>query len=195
MDVTYWRRLSAIALAAFVLAVVASLAACSVDDDAMSGDNYMMDSGSSAIYDGKWDVGTEHGVQGTVRVVAGEFLLDGAAHAAVARQLFPGGTAGSVTSSNDVESLSFSVARTSDNSLLYSIKPFIWSFTLLSGGLPRTASVAFSPRVGTSDGMSWGTLSKAGVLTIVLHATSYTIGDGDTEPVDLKLTFTGKRKK
>ena len=43
--------------------------------------------------------------------------------------------------------------------------------------------------------MSWGTLSKAGVLTIVLHATSYTIGDGDTEPVDLKLTFTGKRKK
>lgn len=197
MKTIYRHRLLAVALASLVAVVAASLVACVADDaDAdRAGDKYMTDTGQAVAYSGKWSVGTEQGIKGVVMVGSGKFMLDGAARAAVVWQLFPDSTVSQPPDNAGWEMLKFSATSASDNSLLYSIDPFTWSFTLLSDGLPRTAVVAFSPLVGTSDGISWGTLSKSGVLTVVLHATSYTIGDGNTATVDLRLVFTGKREK
>lgn len=59
-------------------------------------------------------------------------------------------------------------------------------------GESHKVQLAISPISEGSNELSWGSLSKTGVLTIILHATSATIDDATTRPLSLTLTFTGK---
>lgn len=182
--------------AALALVVVSMLVSCLPSDDGEMNDSQTECPEPLVAYEGKWDIGAEQGVQDMVWMSAYGFVFDTIPATSVVRQLFPGSEIGTVeTADNEYASLKCSATPTSAGSVLYSAEPAVWRVAALIDGRRRVVSIAFSPRAGSDDDMSWGTLSKAGVLTLVLHATSYTVDGGEAVPTAMKLVFTATRKK
>lgn len=191
---TITKRLYSIAIMAVGLIVwgltVATMQACANNDDDMLDASYNTE--TVMAYTGKWQVGSSTAPNSTILKCAKYFQLSKVPCDEIFAQLYPGKTITDARCNMGAELLLFDSMSPSGKSILYSLKPTTWTLMASVDGESHKVQLAISPISEGSNELSWGSLSKTGVLTIILHATSATIDDETTRPLSLTLTFTGK---
>lgn len=191
---TITKRLYSIAIMAVGLIVwsltVATMQACANNDDDMLNESYNTE--TVMAYTGKWQVGSSTAPKSTILKCAKYFQLSKVPCDEIFAQLYPGKTITDARCNMGAELLLFDSMSPSGKSILYSLKPTTWTLMASVDGESHKVQLAISPISEGSNELSWGSLSKTGVLTIILHATSATIDDDTTHPLSLTLTFTGK---
>lgn len=191
---TITKRLYSIAIMAVGLIVwgltVATMQACANNDDDMLNASYNTE--TVMAYTGKWQVGSSTAPESTILKCAKYFQLSKVPCDEIFAQLYPGKTITDARCNMGAELLLFDSMSPSGKSILYSLKPTTWTLMASVDGESHKVQLAISPISEGSNELSWGSLSKTGVLTIILHATSATIDDDTTRPLSLTLTFTGK---
>lgn len=191
---TITKRLYSIAIMAVGLIVwgltVATMQACANNDDDMLNASYNTE--TVMAYTGKWQVGSSTAPNSTILKCAKYFQLSKVPCDEIFAQLYPGKTITDARCNMGAELLLFDSMSPSGKSILYSLKPTTWTLMASVDGESHKVQLAISPISEGSNELSWGSLSKTGVLTIILHATSATIDDDTTRPLSLTLTFTGK---
>lgn len=191
---TITKRLYSIAIMAVGLIVwgltVATMQACANNDDDMLNASYNTE--TVMAYTGKWQVGSSTAPKSTILKCAKYFQLSKVPCDEIFAQLYPGKTITDARCNMGSELLLFDSMSPSGKSILYSLKPTTWTLMASVDGESHKVQLAISPISEGSNELSWGSLSKTGVLTIILHATSATIDDDTTRPLSLTLTFTGK---
>lgn len=191
---TITKRLYSIAIMAVGLIVwgltVATMQACANNDDDMLDASYNTE--TVMAYTGKWQVGSSTAPNSTILKCAKYFQLSKVPCDEIFAQLYPGKTITDARCNMGSELLLFDSMSPSGKSILYSLKPTTWTLMASVDGESHKVQLAISPISEGSNELSWGSLSKTGVLTIILHATSATIDDTTTRPLSLTLTFTGK---
>lgn len=191
---TITKRLYSIAIMAVGLIVwgltVATMQACANNDDDMLDASYNTE--TVMAYTGKWQVGSSTAPESTILKCAKYFQLSKVPCDEIFAQLYPGKTITDARCNMGAELLLFDSMSPSGKSILYSLKPTTWTLMASVDGESHKVQLAISPISEGSNELSWGSLSKTGVLTIILHATSATIDDTTTRPLSLTLTFTGK---
>lgn len=191
---TITKRLYSIAIMAVGLIVwgltVATMQACANNDDDILDASYNTE--TVMAYTGKWQVGSSTAPESTILKCAKYFQLSKVPCDEIFAQLYPGKTITDARCNMGAELLLFDSMSPSGKSILYSLKPTTWTLMASVDGEIHKVQLAISPISEGSNELSWGSLSKTGVLTIILHATSATIDDTTTRPLSLTLTFTGK---
>ena len=191
---TITKRLYSIAIMAVGLIVwgltVATMQACANNDDDLLAASYNTE--TVMAYTGKWQVGSSTAPNSTILKCAKYFQLSKVPCDEIFAQLYPGKTITDARCNMGAELLLFDSMSPSGKSILYSLKPTTWTLMASVDGESHKVQLAISPISEGSNELSWGSLSKTGVLTIILHATSATIDDDTTHPLSLTLTFTGK---
>lgn len=191
---TITKRFYSIAIMAVGLIVwgltVATMQACANNDDDMLDASYNTE--TVMAYTGKWQVGSSTAPNSTILKCAKYFQLSKVPCDEIFAQLYPGKTITDARCNMGAELLLFDSMSPSGKSILYSLKPTTWTLMASVDGESHKVQLAISPISEGSNELSWGSLSKTGVLTIILHATSATIDDDTTRPLSLTLTFTGK---
>lgn len=191
---TITKRLYSIAIMAVGLIVwgltVATMQACANNDDDMLNASYNTE--TVMAYTGKWQVGSYTAPKSTILKCAKYFQLSKVPCDEIFAQLYPGKIITDARCNMGAELLLFDSMSPSGKSILYSLKPTTWTLMASVDGESHKVQLAISPISEGSNELSWGSLSKTGVLTIILHATSATIDDDTTRPLSLTLTFTGK---
>lgn len=191
---TITKRLYSIAIMAVGLIVwgltVATMQACANNDDDLLAASYNTE--TVMAYTGKWQVGSSTAPNSTILKCAKYFQLSKVPCDEIFAQLYPGKTITDARCNMGSELLLFDSMSPSGKSILYSLKPTTWTLMASVDGESHKVQLAISPISEGSNELSWGSLSKTGVLTIILHATSATIDDTTTRPLSLTLTFTGK---
>lgn len=191
---TITKRLYSIAIMAVGLIVwgltVATMQACANNDADMLNASYNTE--TVMAYTGKWQVGSSTAPKSTILKCAKYFQLSKVPCDEIFAQLYPGKTITDARCNMGAELLLFDSMSPSGKSILYSLKPTTWTLMASVDGESHKVQLAISPISEGSNELSWGSLSKTGVLTIILHATSATIDDDTTRPLSLTLTFTGK---
>ena len=191
---TITRRLYSIAIMAVGLIVwgltVATMQACANNDDDLLAASYNTE--TVMAYTGKWQVGSSTAPKSTILKCAKYFQLSKVPCDEIFAQLYPGKTITDARCNMGAELLLFDSMSPSGKSILYSLKPTIWTLMASVDGESHKVQLAISPISEGSNELSWGSLSKTGVLTVILYATSATIDDATTRPLSLILTFTGK---
>ena len=191
---TITKRLYSIAIMAVGLIVwgltVATMQACANNDDDMLNASYNTE--TVMAYTGKWQVGSSTAPKSTILKCAKYFQLSKVPCDEIFAQLYPCKTITDARCNMGAELLLFDSMSPSGKSILYSLKPTTWTLMASVDGESHKVQLAISPISEGSNELSWGSLSKTGVLTIILHATSATIDDDTTRPLSLTLTFTGK---
>lgn len=191
---TITKRLYSIAIMAVGLIVwgltVATMQACANNDDDMLDASYNTE--TVMAYTGKWQVGSSTAPESTILKCAKYFQLSKVPCDEIFAQLYPGKTITDARCNMGAELLLFDSMSPSGKSILYSLKPTTWTLMASVDGESHKVQFAISPISEGSNELSWGSLSKTGVLTIILHATSATIDDATPRPLSLTLTFTGK---
>ena len=191
---TITKRLYSIAIMAVGLIVwgltVATMQACANNDDDMLNASYNTE--TVMAYTGKWQVGGSTAPKSTILKCAKYFQLSKVPCDEIFAYLYPGKTITDARCNMGAELLLFDSMSPSGKSILYSLKPTTWTLMASVDGESHKVQLAISPISEGSNELSWGSLSKTGVLTIILHATSATIDDDTTRPLSLTLTFTGK---
>ncbi len=191
---TITKRLYSIAIMAVGLIVwsltVATMQACANNDDDMLDASYNTE--TVMAYTGKWQVGSSTAPNSTILKCAKYFQLSKVPCNEIFAYLYPGKTITDARCNMGAELLLFDSMSPSGKSILYSLKPTTWTLMASVDGESHKVQLAISPISEGSNELSWGSLSKTGVLTIILHATSATIDDATTRPLSLTLTFTGK---
>ena len=189
---TITKRLYSIAIMAVGLIVwgltVATMQACANNDDDMLNASYNTE--TVMAYTGKWQVGSSTAPKSTILKCAKYFQLSKVPCDEIFAQLYPGKTITDARCNMGAELLLFDSMSPSGKSILYSLKPTTWTLMASVDGESHKVQLAISPISEGSNELSWGSLSKTGVLTIILHATSATIDDDTTRPLSLTLTFT-----
>lgn len=188
------KRLYSIAIMAVGLIVwgltVATMQACANNDDDMLNASYNTE--TVMAYTGKWQVGSSTAPKSTILKCAKYFQLSKVPCDEIFAQLYPGKIITDARCNMGAELLLFDSMSPSGKSILYSLKPTTWTLMASVDGESHKVQLAISPISEGSNELSWGSLSKTGVLTIILHATSATIDDATMRPLSLTLTFTGK---
>lgn len=191
---TITKRLYSIAIMVVGLIVwgltVATMQACANNDDDMLDASYNTE--TVMAYTGKWQVGSSTAPESTILKCAKYFQLSKVPCDEIFAQLYPGKTITDARCNMGAELLLFDSMSPSGKSILYSLKPTTWTLMASVDGESHKVQLAISPISEGGNELSWGSLSKTGVLTIILHATSATIDDDTTRPLSLTLTFTGK---
>lgn len=191
---TITKRLYSIAIMAVGLIVwgltVATMQACANNEDDMLNASYNTE--TVMAYTGMWQVGSSTAPKSTILKCAKYFQLSKVPCDEIFAQLYPGKTITDARCNMGAELLLFDSMSPSGKSILYSLKPTTWTLMASVDGESHKVQLAISPISEGSNELSWGSLSKTGVLTIILHATSATIDDDTTRPLSLTLTFTGK---
>lgn len=191
---TITKRLYSIVIMAVGLIVwgltVATMQACANNDDDMLNASYNTE--TVMAYTGKWQVGSYTAPKSTILKCAKYFQLSKVPCDEIFAYLYPGKTITDARCNMGAELLLFDSMSPSGKSILYSLKPTTWTLMASVDGESHKVQLAISPISEGSNELSWGSLSKTGVLTIILHATSATIDDATMRPLSLTLTFTGK---
>lgn len=189
------KRLYSLAIMAMVSMVwvlaVGTLQSCTNSDDAALEGSYNSEGGTPYI--GKWTVGNQTAAKSTVLVCADYFQVSNVPCEEILNQLFPGKTISNAQCSIGTGRLRFDSTPTSDKSITYTIKPTEWRLTATIDGQPHRLALAISSISSSTDYGSWASLSSAGILTIILHATSVTTDNNSPQPLSLRLSFTGKK--
>ena len=169
-------------------------ASCAVDDTEKA--QAIVCPGTSMMFEGKWSAGTESGQSGRAWIYSNSLLLEGVPYAAIVRQLMPGSGVSEATpagSGVSTQQLQFA-ATASESTTLLTIMPAVWDIEAVTENGRHTVRLSFTPGHNDTENISWGTLSGSGMLTLILHATSFTVDGGSPTPASLKLTLTAARK-
>lgn len=145
-------------------------------------------------YDGTWQI-DDYKKSGIVVVHPGYFTALDMPYRMMAAKLFEGKEIKDVTGSMGNDRLEYVAATAQDGTVLYTIKPKTMFITATVDGWQRRATLYLSPAAGSANDMSWGRLSKNGVMSIVLCVAQYSMDGGDIQRnASIKFTFTGLRK-
>ena len=94
--------------------------------------------------------------------------------------------------STGAQSVAYESVQQSDGTIVYAIKPSVWQIEVQTDGKRHNVQLMLGLTDASTDQQSWGKYTpKTRVLTVFLHITAYTIDNGDTHPLQLKLTYTG----
>lgn len=144
-------------------------------------------------YDGVWQIG-DYRTSGVVVVHSGYFVAFDMPYEMIAARLLGGKEITDVAGSDGNDRLGYVATVTQDGAVVYTIKPKVLHMTATVDGRQRRVSMYLSPQTGSADDMSWGKLSKNGVMSIVLCVAQYAMDGGDVQTSSVKLTFTAMRK-
>lgn len=172
-----------------------TILSCTIEDGdqqtASSDSNFNM---SSISYSGTWDVEGTTVNNACVQVYPSFFTLTNIPYDVIIGKLFPKALIMYAGNNDNAVNMAYTAVTASDRSTLYNIQPATWHISAVIDGMPRDVSLTFMQVPGNDGDMSWGTLSKNGVLTLILHATQYAVNDGQTVSTSLKITITAKRQ-
>ena len=158
------------------------------DDDGQYSESVM-----GLPYEGVWQIDS-YKKAGIVIDHQGYFTAFDIPYSMIAAKLFGGKEITSVTGSMGNDRLEYESAVAQDGTVLYTIKPKTMFVTATVDGRQRRVSLYLSPAAGSTDDMSWGRLSKNGVMSLVLCVAQYAMDGGDAQPSSVKLTYTAMRK-
>lgn len=167
-----------------------SLASCSVDDAPDKQFNMSYNSQSGTPYSGKWDVSGKS-IDKILMSEAGTTFMFGAIPTMqIVQTIFVGHAIEGV--STGAQSVAYESVQQSDGTIVYAIKPSVWQIEVQTDGKRHNVQLMLGPTDASTDQQSWGKYTpRTRVLTVFLHITAYTIDNGDTHPLQLKLTYTG----
>lgn len=148
---------------------------------------------SGTHYDGKWDVDGVAGAKADVIAYPHYFYLDGLPYGAILDHVFPGSVIENVEGIDANNRLPFVAMTTSETSQLLSLQPPVWTINATVDGVGHVVHVSFMT-VGSTDVISWGTLTKSGMLTVILRTTAYSVDNGGQHPLSLKITYNATKK-
>lgn len=149
--------------------------------------------GASYACDGMWQVDGRKN-NGVVIVYPGYFIVYDIPYRQLAAKLFEGSVVADVAGSDGNDQLKYVTETTQDGTEVYTVKPKEWRMTATVDGRQCHISMYLSPKTGSADDVSWGFLSKNGVMSLVLCVAQYSVDGGDVQPSSVKLTYTAMRK-
>lgn len=144
-------------------------------------------------YEGVWQM-DDRKENGIVVAYPGYFDALDIPYAWLAANIFAGSDVKGVVGSDAGGRLGYSMATTQDGTTLYTLKPKVWRMTATVDGRNRQVALYMAPQAGGTDDMSWGRISKSGVMSIMLCVTGYSLDGADMQPSVMRLTFTAMRK-
>lgn len=173
-----------------LLLTAMSLASCSVDDAPDKQFNMSYNSQSGTPYSGKWDVSGKSIDKILMSEVGTTFMFGAIPTMQIVQTIFAGHAIEGV--STGAQSVAYESVQQSDGTIVYAIKPSVWQIEVQTDGKRHNLQFMLGPTNASTDQQSWGKYTpKTRVLTVFLHITAYTIDNGDTHPLQLKLTYTG----
>ena len=179
-------------IAASLLAV--SIAACTVDTEQENSNNIWADMGQNVVYDGKWTVESATSIGSWAVVNTSYITVDAIPAADLIKRFLPNADPATATAALSCHALACSPTSADSGTQLYSIRPTTWELSAVADGQKHVVNLTFAPSGNGADNISWGTVSKSGVLTLILHATAVSIDGGDAQSTSLTLTYTATRK-
>lgn len=188
------RRDTWIFLTAVILLTI-PLAACSIETSETVSNSTWADKGSSAVYDGKWTVESAASIGSSATVSTSSITVDTIPYADIMSRFFPDTDPSTATGAIACHTVASALASVDGGAMLYSIRPTAWEISATAGGQKHIVNLAFMPSGNGADNISWATVSKSGVLTLILHATAVSIDGGEARPASLTLTYTATRKQ
>lgn len=173
-----------------LLLTAMSLASCSVDDAPDKQFNMSYNAQSGTPYSGKWDVSGKS-IDNILMSEAGTTFMFGTIPTMqIVQAIFAGHAIEGV--STGAQSVAYESVQQSDGTIVYAIKPSVWHIEVQTNGKRHNVQLMLGPTDASTDQQSWGKYTpKTRVLTVFLHITAYAIDNGDTHPLQLKLTYTG----
>ena len=173
-----------------LLLTVMSLASCSVDDSLDKQFNLGYNAQSGTPYSGKWDVSGKSIDKILMSELGTTFMFGAIPTMQIVQAIFAGHAIEGV--STGVQSVAYESVQQSDGTIVYAIKPSVWQIEVQTDGKLHNVQLMLGPTDASNDQQSWGKYTpKTRVLTVFLHITAYAIDNGDTQPLQLKLTYTG----
>lgn len=167
---------------------------CSSYDDTYDFANGIPNAAARMVYDGKWDVDGAAGTK-TLAVDYGKsFGIAELPYAEVLRILFPGDDVDIIGVDYENGNVPYSMTVMPDKSILYSLQPNAWGIVANINGVEHRLKISFS-NINSTEKTQWGTLSKNGLLSLVMRVTSYSVDGGSEQQTSIKITFTATRKQ
>lgn len=173
-----------------LLLTAMSLASCSVDDAPDKQFNMSYNAQSGTPYSGKWDVSGKSIDKILMNQLGTTFMFGAIPTMQIVQAIFAGHAIEGV--STGAQSVAYESAQQSDGTIVYAIKPSVWQIEVQTDGKRHNVQLMLGPTDASTDQQSWGKYTpKTRVLTVFLHITAYAIDNGDPQPLQLKLTYTG----
>ena len=173
-----------------LLLTAMSLASCSVDDAPDKQFDMSYNAQSGTPYSGKWEVSGKSIDKILMNQLGTTFMFGAIPTMQIEKAIFAGHAIEGV--STGAQSVAYESVQQSDGTIVYAIKPSVWQIEVQTDGKRHNVQLMLGPTDASTDQQSWGKYTpKTRVLTVFLHITAYAIDNGDTHPLQLKLTYTG----
>lgn len=173
-----------------LLLTAMSLASCSVDDSSDKQLDLGYNAQAGTPYSGKWDVSGKSIDKILMSEAGTTFMFGTIPTMQIVQAIFAGHAIEGV--STGAQSVAYESVQQSDGTIVYAIKPSVWQIEVQTDGKRHNVQLMLGPTDASTDQQSWGKYTpKTRVLTVFLHITAYAIDNGDTQPLQLKLTYTG----
>lgn len=184
-----YNKLYIIILLTAILTAI-SLTSCGVDDSSPDQFDVGFNAQSGTTYNGKWDFNGKTIDKVQMSAQSTTFVFGTIPAIQIAETIFAGQSIDGVSTS--AQSVIYEAVRQSDGTSIYAIKPSVWQFEALVGGKQHNIQLTLGRTDTSTDRQSWGKYApKSRILTVFLHITAYSIDNGDPQPLQLKLTYTG----
>lgn len=171
-----------------IIATTVLISACSAGDNA-----YDLDFNASAdanLYNGRCTVDGSDGGEAVIGITQESVNLYSIPYDVIMSKLFPDATITQSGGSELNRHIRYRVVDNAGAQTLLSLYPPTWTLWADVDGTRRIVELSFVS-VGKTEEMSWGTISKNGVLTLILSTAAYTTDGHDiSTPVPMKITYT-----
>lgn len=187
------RKLSALLRLAAAILLAVSVAACTIDTEAENSNNTWADMGQGVVYEGKWTVESAASDGSWAVINTSSITVETIPSGDIIKQFLPDADPATATAAMSCHTLACSLTSVDNGTQLYSIRPTIWEMSAMADGQKHNVSLVFAPSGNGADNISWATVSKNGVLTLILHATAVSVDGEEAQPTSLTLTYTATR--
>lgn len=175
-------------LAAMIVALVSCV---SRSDD--TADCTGLQYSTRTLCNGIWEVDGKHG-QNTQMIVMEHYVqIYELPYNDILAHLFEGKTIGNTLGDQANGIIAYRKIANSDGSTTLALAPQAWRINTSIDGEQHLVEIMFDS-AENSENISWGTISRSGVFTLILHPTSFAIDGGNTQPISMKLKFTATVK-
>lgn len=173
------------------MALCLSLTSCLMKSDA---DNMTICPVESQ-YEGKWQVAEQSSVSSMLTMTPTMMIFAPLPLHEVMKELMPESNIVDVQDAGGSGVLTYERLSTTEAGFVLSLYPQTWKLKMvLADGTSHDVSIYFAA-LDNDDSMSWSSITKEGVMTIILRATSFVVDDNAEQPVSLRLTFTTTIKR
>lgn len=145
-------------------------------------------------YVGTWNVDGQSPVDAEAVVYGDSIHFSSLPCKEIVQGLYPDAMVAEASAVRSCQRLGYSMTSTSDGAVLYLMMPESWSISANVDGRQRDINIWFCMNAAQQDKVSWGTLSRNNILTVILHATSFSVDGGAQQPMELKLTYKARRQ-